>query len=163
MNPRTRKRNTRKNLSWHCFATCIRPTAISWTPKAIKNIVTLILSHACSYTECALNRKIADLTLWNCENKNPQFFPECISSNSGKIYTCENKYVYTLSLTSGVVAPTIKEWSSPKLWGEMRHCNISRSPPLTWQTDRQTDRQTHLTTYLKEKSSTGVTNRQTDR
>ena len=74
MNPRTRKLNTRENLSWHCFATCIRPTAISWTPKAIKNIVTLILSHACSYIECALNRKIADLTLWNCENKNPQFF-----------------------------------------------------------------------------------------
>ena len=46
--PQTAKSNTRENLSWHCFTTCIRPTAISWTPKAIKNIDTLIMTH----TEC---------------------------------------------------------------------------------------------------------------
>ena len=44
--PQTVKINSRENLFWHCFATCIRPTAISWTPKAIKNIVTLILTCA---------------------------------------------------------------------------------------------------------------------
>ena len=42
----TAKINTRKNLSWHCYATCIRQTAISSTPKDIKNIVTLILMRA---------------------------------------------------------------------------------------------------------------------
>ena len=64
--------NTRENLSWHCFATCIRLIAISWTPKAIKNIVTLVLTCACSYTECALNRKIADM---NREIKIREYFP----------------------------------------------------------------------------------------
>ena len=50
--------NESENLSLHCFTTCIRPTAISsWTPKAIKNIVTLILTHAA--TQCALNRKFS--------------------------------------------------------------------------------------------------------
>ena len=34
--PQTAKINTYENLSWHCFATCIRLTAISWTPKATK-------------------------------------------------------------------------------------------------------------------------------
>ena len=59
--PQTTKINTCENLSCHCFATCIRPTAISWTSKAIKNIVTLILMRAA--TQCALNRKIANLTV----------------------------------------------------------------------------------------------------
>ena len=42
----TAKINTRKKFYWHCFATYIRPTAISWSPKAIKNIVILILTCA---------------------------------------------------------------------------------------------------------------------
>ena len=80
--PQTVKIKTCENLSRHCFA--------PWTDSHL-------LDHEShqehrhthtdvgSYTECVLNRKIADLTFQNRKNKNPRkCFHECISSNSRK-------------------------------------------------------------------------------
>ena len=107
MNP-TAKNNTRKKIVLPLFCYLYPTESHLLDPKSHQEH-RHIHTDACSYTECALNGKIAYLTFRNHEiyDSAKKIIPECILSILRNILsTHENKYVYSI-----MVCKTL--WASP--------------------------------------------------